>query len=265
MEQEELEALAATSPRHLPIVEGSSQVRSSFISMLSHELRTPLNALNGFLSIVLSEQVGELNERQREFLGYAYDSTEQLMMLVQDIILLSRADLQQLDLQCVNLALPDVIAPVLRDVGPAAAKAGVTLHNQVPEYFSRLWGDGALLEQVFINLLHNALKLTSAGDSITILARRVGTMAEISIKDSGHGLLLEDQSNTFGTIYQLEDASLVKHGGFGLGLSVARVIVEHHGGHLSLHSEPGHGSTVAFTIPLFQRQSSGRSSQEVEQ
>lgn len=248
-------------------LEASSQARSSFISMISHEFRTPLNAINGFLSIVLSEQVGELNERQREFLGYVQGSTEQLIMLVQDLILLSKADLQQFEVRSAAVPLADVVAKVLRDVAPAASRAGVTLQSQLPQRLPRLWGDAALLQQVFINLIYNALKFTPSGGSVTIQARRVGELAEISVIDTGCGVPLGDQSNFFGfgQVYQPEDALLVKYGGFGLGLSVARVIVTQHGGRIWLQSEPGHGSTIAFTIPLVQTQHSARSSKDVAQ
>ncbi len=263
MEQEGFDAIASASTGDILAV--SNQARSSFISMLSHELRTPLHALNGFLSIVLSEQVGELNERQREFLGYAYDSTEQLIMLAQDIILLSKADLRQLDLQCASLALSDVIEKVFRSAGPAASKAGITLQSQLSPRLPPLWGDATLLQQVLLNLMHNALKCTPSGGSITIHARRAGNMVKIHVEDTGCGVPQEDQSGIFGQIYRSEDALLAKYGGFGLGLSVARVIVEHHGGRIWLQSEPGHGSTVAFTIPLFPPQQSGHSSGEVAQ
>lgn len=254
MEQEERDATSATISEDVLAIDASNQTRSNFISMISHELRTPLNAINGFLSIVLNEQAGKLNERQREFLGYAYDSTEQLMLLVQDIILLSQAELRQLELQRADLALPDVIAQVLRDAGPTARKVGVTLQSQVPPRLPRLWADAARLRQVFMNLIQNALKLTPSGGTITLHARRVGTLAEISVTDTGSGVHLEDQPRSFGRFYQAEDALLVKHGGFGLGLTVARVIVEQHDGHIWLQSEPGRGLTISFTLPLFASQ-----------
>jgi two-component system phosphate regulon sensor histidine kinase PhoR len=265
--QETFEELFVAPSKDIVALDESRQVRSSFISMLSHEFRTPLHAINGFLSIVLSEQVGELNERQREFLGYVHDSAEHLIMLVQDIILLSKADLQQLELHCTDVTLSDVVAQVLRDVGPTASKAGVTLQSQLPQRLPHVWCEAAALQQALINLMYNALKFTPSGGSITIHARRAGDMAEISVKDTGSGVPLEDQPSLqgFGQVYQPEDALLVKYGGFGMGLSVARVIVEQHGGRIWLQSEPGHGSTISFTIPLLQPQQSGHASKDIAQ
>lgn len=267
MNQELFEDTFVAQSEGVVALDESTQARSSFISMISHEFRTPLHAINGFLSLVLSEQVGELNERQREFLGYVQDSAEHLILLVQDIILLAKVDLQELEVHCADLALPNVVAQVLRDMQPMASKAGVILQSQLPPRFPHLWADEARLQQALINLIHNALKFTPAGGSITIHARRAGDMAEISVKDTGSGVPLEDRPPAFGfgPIYQPEDALLVKYGGFGMGLSVARVIVERHGGRIWLQSEPGHGSTISFTVPLFQSPQQSRSLKEVAQ
>ncbi len=254
MEQEGLEATSDPGSGGILAVDTANRARSNFISMFSHELRTPLNAINGFLLIVLDEQVGKLNERQREFLEYAHDSTEQLIMLVQDMLLISKADDHQLELQCGALAVPDVLAQVLRQVGPVANKAGVTLQSQLPPLLPLVWADTARLQQVCLNLVRNALKFTPSGGSVTLHARSVGNMVEVSVADTGCGIALEDQPRVFERFYQAEDALLVKHGGFGLGLTVAQVIVEQHGGRIWLQSEPGHGSTFFFTIPLFQSQ-----------
>jgi signal transduction histidine kinase len=254
VEQEGLGAISDPGSGGVLAVDAANRARSNFISMFSHELRTPLNAINGFLSIVLDEQVGKLNERQREFLQYAHDSTEQLIMLVQDILLISKADDCQLELQCAALALPDVAAQVLRQVEPVANKAGVTLQSQLSPLLPLVWADAARLQQVFMNLVRNALKFTPSGGAITIHARSVGEMAEVSVADTGCGIALEDQPRVFERFYQAEDALLVKHGGFGLGLTVARMIVEQHGGRIWLQSEPGRGSTFFFTIPLVQSQ-----------
>jgi two-component system phosphate regulon sensor histidine kinase PhoR len=254
VEREGFEAIPANNADGVLVVDAATRAQSTFISMVSHELRTPLNAINGFLSIVLDEQVGTLNERQREFLEYAHDSTGQLIRLVEDILLLSKADSRQFELRCASLALPDVIAQVLGDAEAAARKAEVTLQSRLPRRLPPLWADAARLEQVLRNLVHNALKFTPPGGLITIYARRAGEKAEISVADTGCGVPVEDQPRIFERFYQSENALLVRHGGFGLGLTVARVIVEQHGGRIWLHSKPEPGATFSFTIPLFQPQ-----------
>ncbi len=239
--------------RDMTLFNAANRMRSNFISMVSHELRTPLNTINGFLSIVLDEHVGSLNERQREFLGYVRSSADQLIMLVNDILFISRADTGRFALRCAELDLPDLLAQVIRDAGPVADKLEVALHRRVPHRLPKLWADAGRLHQVLMNLIHNALKFTPPGGSITLSARRAGEMAEISVADTGCGVPFEDQPRVFERFYQSENALLVKHGGFGLGLTIAKLIVEQHGGHIWLQSEPERGSTFRFTIPLLRQ------------
>lgn len=236
--------------RDMTLLNAANRTRSNFISMVSHELRTPLNTVSGFLSIVQDEHVGQLNERQREFLGYVRSSTDQLITLVNDILFVSKADTGQFELRCAELDLADLIAQVLRDGGPSAAKLDVKLHGRASRRFPKLWADAGRLHQVLMNLIHNALKFTPPGGSIVISARRAGEMAEISVADTGCGVPFEDQPRVFERFYQSENALLVKHGGFGLGLTIAKLIVEQHGGRIWLESEPEHGSTFRFTIPF---------------
>jgi PAS domain S-box-containing protein len=238
--------------RDMTLLNAANRTRSNFISMVSHELRTPLNTVSGFLSIVQDEHVGPLNERQSEFLGYVRSSVDQLITLVNDILFVSKADTGQFELRCAELDLADLIAQVIRDGGPAAAKLEVKLRGQASRRFPKLWADAGRLHQVLMNLIHNALKFTPPGGSITISARRAGEMAEISVADTGCGVPFEDQSRVFERFYQSENALLVKHGGFGLGLTIAKLIVEQHGGRIWLESEPEHGSTFRFTIPFLQ-------------
>lgn len=236
--------------RDMTLLNAANRMRGNFVSMVSHELRTPLNTISGFLSIVQDEHVGALNERQREFLGYVRTSADQLITLVHDILFVSKADTGQFELRCAELNLADLITQVLRDAGPSAVRLDVLLHGRVSRRFPRLWADAGRLHQVLMNLIHNALKFTPPGGSITLSARRAGEMAEISVTDTGCGVPFEDQPRIFERFYQSENALLVKHGGFGLGLTIAKLIVEQHGGRIWLQSKPEHGSTFRFTVPL---------------
>ncbi len=230
-----------------------AEANSDFISMIAHELRTPLHTVNGFLSIVLEEHVGKLNERQREFLEYAHASADQLITLVNDMIFISRADGGRFRLRCAELVLSDVIAQVLHETESAARKAQVALQNQAPEQFPTLWADAGALRQALVNLVHHALRFTPPGGSVTIRARQVDKKAEISVIDTGYGIPLEDQPHVFERFYQSSHTSLAQYGNFGLGLAIARMIIERHGGRIWLQSGVESGSTFVFTIPLFAR------------
>ncbi len=240
--------------RDMTPLNAANRMRSNFISMVSHELRTPLHSINGFLSIVLEEHVGTLNERQREFLEYIRESAEQLKMLVDDILFISRADTGRFELRCTDFWLKNLLLLVLREAEPHARKLGVTLESHVPPQFPKLWADEDRLQQVLRNLINNALKFTPPDGVITVRARQVDEMAEISISDTGCGIPFEDQSRVFERFYQSNNTLLVKHGGFGLGLTIAKLIIEQHGGHIWLQSAPEQGSTFTFTLPLFREQ-----------
>ncbi|HEY7127935.1 MAG TPA: PAS domain-containing sensor histidine kinase [Ktedonobacterales bacterium] len=240
--------------RDMTPLNAANRMRSNFISMVSHELRTPLHSINGFLSIVLEEHVGMLNERQREFLEYIHESTEQLKTLVDDILFISRADTGRFELRCTDFWLKNLLLLVLREAEPHARKLGVTLENRVSPQFPKLWADEGRIQQVLRNLINNALKFTPPDGVITVRGRQVDEMAEISISDTGCGIPFEDQSRVFERFYQSNNTLLVKHGGFGLGLTIAKLIIEQHGGHIWLQSAPEQGSTFTFTLPLFREQ-----------
>ncbi len=247
--------------RDMTPLHAANRMRSNFISMVSHELRTPLHSINGFLSIVLEEHVGLLNERQREFLEYIHNSTEQLKTLVDDILFISRADTGRFELRCAAFWLQNLMRVVLLEAEPHVRKLGVRLENQVPDQLPQLWADEGRLQQVLRNLINNALKFTPPGGIITVRARQVEEQAEISISDTGCGIPFEDQPRVFERFYQSNNTLLVKHGGFGLGLTIAKLIVEQHGGRIWLQSAPEQGSTFTFTIPLFRNQQPATSGQ----
>lgn len=248
MEQE-----AAQAQQHTDFMP-HAQAQSDFISMLAHELRVPLHTVNGFLSLVLEEQVGKLNERQREFLEYARVGAGQLITLIDDMHLLSRVESGRFTLNCAALSFSSLIAQVLHKAEPAAHEAQVLVWHQVPEDFPILWADASRLQQALLKLIDNALRCTPPGGMISLDARQVGVMAEISVADSGCGVPLEDQPYIFERFYQSTHPLLTGHGNLGLSLPIARAIIEQHGGRIWLQSEPEHGATLAFTIPLFDPQ-----------
>jgi len=229
----------------------ANRMRSNFISMVSHELRTPLNSINGFLEIVMEGHVGQLTERQYEFLSYARSSAHQLMSLVEDVLFISKADTGQFDLRRTAVELPELADQLLRNLEPLAQSAEVTLKRCVPEPFPKLDADAVRLQQVLTNLLNNAIKFTPPQGEVTLEASYDAQWALVRVIDTGCGVPYEDQPHIFERFYQSDNASLVKHGGYGLGLAIAKLIVEQHGGRLWLESEPEHGATFSFTLPLW--------------
>lgn len=244
------ETHAVIVARDVTLLNAANRMRSNFISMVSHELRTPLNTINGFLEIVLDRQVGPLNERQQEFLEYAHMSTQQLATLVEDILFISKADSGQFTLRLGEVDVAKIVNQALQALQTVAEKAEVRLATKMPETLPPVQADELRLQQVLINLLNNAIKF-SAPQSEVMLRASVGT-SEIAftVEDRGKGIAPEDHQRIFERFYQSEAGARARAGGYGLGLSIAKLIVEQHGGRIWVESALGEGAAFSFTMPL---------------
>jgi signal transduction histidine kinase len=236
--------------RDMTPVIAANRMRANFISMVSHELRTPLNSINGFLEIVLEGHVGALTARQDEFLNYARTSTHQLMTLVEDILFISRADTGQFKLRFDTVALPELTTQVVQGFQAAAQQAQVELRVALPPDLPTVYADDLRLQQVLTNLINNAIKFTPPQGAVTISSNLRDDALCVSVTDTGEGIPVEEQSRIFERFYQSEPNTQGKAGGYGLGLAIAKLIVEQHGGRIWVQSRVGSGSTFFFTIPL---------------
>lgn len=240
---------AVVVARDVTVLNAANRVRANFVSMVSHELRNPLNSINGFLDIVLDGQTGPLTPKQREFLTYAYKSTQQLTTLVEDVLLLSKADAGHYLLRLAQADVGALAAGAVQLAQQAAAKARVTLRVEGTEDVSPVYGDDLRLSQVLNNLLSNAIKFAPEGSTVTISARCIEDEVEIAVTDTGIGVDYDEQARIFERFYQGERGGR-RTGGYGLGLTIAKLLVEQHRGRIWVESEPGAGATFYFTIPI---------------
>jgi two-component system phosphate regulon sensor histidine kinase PhoR len=218
--------------------------------MVSHELRTPLNSINGFLEVVLEGQVGQLNSRQQEFLGYVQTSAFQLTTLVEDILFISKADSGQFVLRPSTLTVSHLLHQAMQSVVPEAEKALVHIVVRYPQEFPAIWGDELRLCQVLTNLLHNAIKFSPPESEIVLSLTDRGTYAEFAVQDHGKGVPPEEHLLVFERFYQSDSSRHAHSGGYGLGLAIAKLIVEQHHGRIWLDSSEGQGTTFYFTLPF---------------
>jgi two-component system phosphate regulon sensor histidine kinase PhoR len=236
--------------RDISPLNSANRMRANFISMVSHDLRTPLNSINGFLEIVLDGMVGTLNPKQEEFLAFALTSTRQLMTLVEDVLFISRADSGQFKLRLDTMSILDTIAQCVRNLQAQAQKAQVNLRVALPDDLPTLYADELRLQQVLTNLINNAIKFTPPQGTITIEAGVDRTALRISVRDTGEGVPVEQQARIFERFVQLDADSQGAAGGYGLGLAIARLIVQQHGGRIWVRNAPEGGAIFTFTIPL---------------
>lgn len=225
------------------------RMKANFISLVSHELRSPLNAINGYLDLALEGVGGELNERLHEFIRRARSSSEHLTALVDDLLLISRADAGQFRLTIGQAHTQAIIKESLEEVELLAADANIQLAVRVAPDLPPLAGDEGRLKQVIRNLLTNAIKFTPKGGRILVSADLRAKGVEITVQDSGRGISPEHLPRIFDRFYQVARGQGSGRGQ-GLGLAIVKTIVERHRGSISVESVPGEGSTFMVLLPL---------------
>jgi two-component system phosphate regulon sensor histidine kinase PhoR len=226
------------------------QIRAEFIDNLSHELRTPLSTVS-LLAETLARDAerAEVPDRMRERIAKIEVETGHLVQMVSELLDLARIEGGgQLRLEDdVDLGrLADASAERLRLF---AERQGVTIAVDVEPGMPTIRGDEARLGQVFINLVHNAVKFSPEGGEVLVAVRREGDDALASVTDHGMGIPKADRARVFERFYKV-DRARVRGGGTGLGLSIARHVVQGHGGRIWVESELGRGSTFLFELPL---------------
>lgn len=236
--------------RDVTLLNAANRMRANFISMVSHELRTPLNSINGFLEIVLESPVGPLNERQREFLNYAHVSTQQLTTLVEDILFISKADSGQFTLRLARMRVPKVVESAVQAVQSVAEKSQVTIITEIGPRLPVIHADELRIQQVLTNLLGNAIKFSPQEGAVRLRVDMTETAIQFVVSDQGKGIAPEDHARIFDRFYQSDANVRTRAGGYGLGLSIAKLIVEQHHGRIWVESEPGAGATFYFSLPL---------------
>jgi signal transduction histidine kinase len=231
-------------------LETVSRHKSEFLANMSHELRTPLNAIIGFSELLQQQLVGELNERQ---LGYVEDVLEagrHLLLLINDILDLSKVEAGRMELDISNFLLRPTLERALVMHAERANQEGVALGLRLDPDEIAIRADERRLRQVVFNLLSNAVKFTPAGGRIDVEARLSDGIVEVAVADNGFGIALEDQELIFEEFRQARSDGGRPNEGTGLGLPLARKFIELQGGRLWVESVLGEGSTFRFTLPV---------------
>ena len=227
-------------------LERAEQLRRNMVADVAHELRTPLSNLGGYLEAIRdgvlkpdSETIHSLDEE-----------ASLLSRLVDDLQELSLADAGELKLICEKEAIARLIKQAAAALQPQAAAKGVTISESLPDRLPPVNIDSQRIRQVLRNLIENAVAHTNQGDSITVTAWQQDSQVKISVADTGEGIPAEDLPNIFERFYRVDKSRTRATGGSGLGLTIAKRLVEAHGGKIEVESEPGKGSTFTFIIPI---------------
>jgi two-component system, OmpR family, phosphate regulon sensor histidine kinase PhoR len=224
-------------------------VRRDFISNISHELRTPLASLKA-LTETLQEGALEDPSAARRFLKRIEAEVDALTQMATELLDLSRIESGQVALDLAPVTPNKIVQAAAERMRLQAERAGLTLHIICDENLGEIHADAPRLEQVLVNLIHNAVKFTDKGGEISLCAvAGEGSSVLFSVKDSGAGISSEDLPRIFERFYK-SDRARTRGAGTGLGLSIARHIVEAHGGKIWAESVEGRGSTFYFSIPV---------------
>jgi two-component system phosphate regulon sensor histidine kinase PhoR len=222
-------------------------VRRDFVSNLSHELRTPLASLKALTETL---QSGALEDppAARRFLGRIETEVDTLSQMAQEVLDLSRIESGQVALELRPIPPEKLLQSSAERMRLQAERAGLSLRVECPAALPKVQGDPVRLEQVLVNLIHNAVKFTPPGGEIVLSACTQGETVVFSVRDTGVGIPADDLPRIFERFYKADRAR--SGSGTGLGLSISRHIVEAHGGRIWAESREGQGSTFYFTIPV---------------
>jgi signal transduction histidine kinase len=223
------------------------RLRDAFVAAVSHELRTPLTSITGFLEM-LGDEEEELSPAGRTYLSVIRRGTSRLQRIVEDLLLVAQIEANRLELEPEPTDLAELATAAVEAARPDAAEQGIDLRLDAADSLP-LEADAGRLRQVLDSLVSNALKFTPAGGTVSVTASNSGRALRVEVADTGIGIPQEEIGQLFSRFYRASTATRRAIPGTGLGLVIARAIVEGHGGSISLASREGEGTRVTVTLP----------------
>ncbi|MEI4474205.1 sensor histidine kinase [Frigidibacter sp. MR17.24] len=225
------------------------KAKSQFLSTVSHELRTPLTSIKGSLGILKSGVLGETAPRAQKLVHTAYDNTERLVLLINDILDLEKSETGVLSYRFAALDAGQLVERAIEACRGYKAERKVKLAAQIEGHDLLVRGDDGRMMQVMSNLISNAIKFSNPEGTVTVAARRHEGHIEIAVRDDGIGISEQFLPQVFEKFTQEDSSDTRSAGGTGLGLSITKRIVEDHGGQISVTSTLGQGTTFFVRLP----------------
>jgi signal transduction histidine kinase len=227
-----------------------AEAKNEFVSLVSHELRTPMTSIKGYTDLMLKGAVGALNDQQQNFMAIIKSNVDRMAELVSDLLDVSRIEAGRVRLIRERLDLASVVYQISQELTETLRQRELTLNFDLAPGLPSVHADRARVIQVLLNLLSNAYRYTLPGGSITIAIRALDDKVQVDLADTGIGIPEQDRAAIFERFYRADHPVVREQVGTGLGLPIARSLIEMHGGKLWLRSQVGVGSTFSFTLPV---------------
>lgn len=228
----------------------AEQVKNEFISLVNHELRTPLTAVRGGLSLIANGVTGNLDDKTKEIAGLALNNAEHLGQLVDDLLDLQKLSIGKLEFHKTEVDLVPLVEHAINHYKSYADRFGASYHLMQGIRACYVYADPHRIEQVLANLLSNAAKYGADRDQIEVAVSKDGDKVRISVTDHGEGIPIEFQSRLFRAFEQSGNKREHVVRGTGLGLYIAKSIVQEHSGDIGFVTEAGRGTSFWFDLPL---------------
>jgi PAS domain S-box-containing protein len=228
----------------------ADRAKTEFVSTVSHELRTPMTAIKGYTDLMHSGMVGEINDNQKRFLSIIKTNTDRLTAMINDLLDITRVETGRVRFEPQPIRLGDVVKNVIDALAPNAEHKKHTLTYRVEGGLPEIMGDPDRLNQVFTNLVGNAINYTPDGGKISVDVFAVDRAVRIDVRDTGIGIPAEDLGRIFERFYRSDHPLVQESRGTGLGLPIVKMFVEMHGGRVWAQSRMGEGSTFTVLLPL---------------
>ena len=235
------------------MLEKASNAKTDFLSGMSHELRTPLNSIMGFSDLLKQGLVGNVSNKQREYIGNIFDSSKHMLMLVNDLLDIAKIESGEIEFVPEEVELGLLIDNAVHMIEETAAMKNIEVNTEIG---SSVVEQKALLDemkfkQILLNLLSNAIKFSPEHSTVYLRAGINDEGIAIIVKDEGNGISMEESERIFQKFYQADSDHDIKAAGTGLGLPISRVFAELHGGTLELQCDEGvKGASFLLTVPL---------------
>ena len=247
--KQEADAAAKHAEEAMLAAQAADLAKTKFLANIAHELRTPLNAIIGFSEIIKLDNI-QAKERYPQYAEYIHDAGILLLNIINGLLDLARIQAGKVDLEEQLVAVGELIQSAVRTISPIAQKKSIEVDCELPQAATLVCVDQTKFRQIMLNLLSNGVKFTEPRGRISI-GSGVDSRGDlvISIKDTGVGIAPEHLLRVLNPFEQVADHLTKEHEGTGLGLPIARALIELHGGELVLSSNLGVGTTVALRLP----------------